>query len=213
MTSKLTNFSKWVSLLLILATIIAGSPSAAYAQYEPRKTWTTVGSAGTVDVLDLPIAALDGPIASLIPNAPDYSSLDIRYNVVPVEGLFGDVWWYESYSSYFRLKVRYRDELHGAYSIRNPPEITVLVKLKSMNLSTGAVTTLLTFNSNDFYAAPGFQTQASPQRFFAFNFSENAYWVEVQLTHGRLSWLSYSGQPAPAPAALAAVQIELVSPQ
>ena len=208
MTSRMTTFSRWISLLLILATIIAGSPSAAYAQnsWFGYQMWTTVGSAGTVDVQDLPIVAYDGPIASLIPNAPDYSSLDMRYNVVPVEGLYVGIPSFQL--GCLRLRVRYRDEVNAGSALRKAPEITVLVKLKSMNLSTGAVTTLLTFNSNDFNAAPGFQTQVSNCDVIRFHFGENAYWIEAQLTHGRVSILGYGQQPAPEPAALAAVQIE-----
>ena len=208
MTGRMTNFSKWVSLLLILATITAGIPSAAYSlQGIRQRAWTTVGSAGTVDVPDLPFVAFDGPVASLIANAPDYSSVDIRYNVLPVEGLyrFPDPTW-----ARYSLDVRYRDEVNAASAIKKAPEITVLVMLKSMKLSTGAVTTLLTFNSNDFAAAPGFQRQHSQSDFFIFEFNENAYWIEAQLTHGRVSMLGYGQQPAPAPAALAAVHIEPV---
>ena len=191
------NLNLFALTLLTLATIVVGSSSVAWAQNTNQK-WTTVASAGTVDQKDVSLVTFNGPVASLTTAAPDQSTLHIRYNVVPVDGLF------DPGCAGYRLRVRYRDEF-SQYGLTLDPGIQVVVTLKSINLFTGAVSTLLTFNSNQFAAAYGFQTQLSDYGWFTFDFASNAYWIEAYLIRGQLNNLYFMKYPAPA--ALATIQI------
>jgi len=81
----------------------------------------------------------------------------------------------------WQMVARYSDNGAGA---------EVVLQLKRYNLHTGALTTLLTFDSNAFAASSGFQYQASPCIPFDFEFANNAafppgpasvYFVEAKL--------------------------------
>jgi hypothetical protein len=147
-------------------TVSGQAPPPPNLGAAPREAWTTVGSAGTVDEEDAGRVAFREGVAELRADAPAQTQAEIRYNVVAVDGLFG--------GSARRLVVRYLD---------NGAEAQVIVRLKSYDIFTGATVTLLTFDSNAFAPAAGFQAHGlmvcAPG--WEFNFSTKAYFVEVQL--------------------------------
>jgi hypothetical protein len=87
-----------ISQLLLIIWLI-GSAAMASAQID---TWTAVGSTGTVDDADISILDTDDTIVQIKSTAPLPASLDIRYNVVAVDGVF-------SPGDGVRMVARFRD--------------------------------------------------------------------------------------------------------
>ena len=152
-----------LSRVLLIAMLAMGLSTAAEAQI---KDWTTVGSAGAVDEADTGIVLLGSPTAGAVTMpAEAIGTLNIRYNVVAVDSIFGG-------SLVFRASLR-----------DNGPDARVIVRLKQYGLSTGVTTTLLTLDSNSFPASSRFQVQrAGPDCSGAsLNFFENAYFMDVEI--------------------------------
>lgn len=174
---------KFMSFVLVaLLSLVA--PLSVSADNPFAKPWTTVASAGTVDEADLNKINYTEATARLNLAVPANSSAVIRYNVVAVDGLTdpgGDGTF---------LRVRFRD---------NGQDERVIVRLKSVDLSTGIITTLMTLDSNTYAPNALFQTQSVGVcgQNWHFDFNRNAYFVEAALTKG-----STAGNPG-----LSAVQI------
>ena len=135
----------------------------AYAQVDP---WTSVGSTGTVDEDDLGIVRLGGPGGVVTMRPAATGTLNIRYNVVAVDGVFG--------GDNYALTVRYRDDTVTAGR--------VIARLKQFNLAAGTETTLLTFDSNAFPTSPGYQVRSVASACgTSLNFFSNAYFVDVEI--------------------------------
>jgi hypothetical protein len=143
-------------------SVIAAACAAIGAQAAP---WTTIGSAGVVDEADLSIYSFVNGEARLTAAAPAGSELNLRYNMVALDGfspgLNQSIW-----------TVRYIDT--GAQS-------RVLMALRQYNIYTGITSTLATFDSNAFPAAPGYQTRnvcIAPN----WNFGNGPFFVEAALS-------------------------------
>jgi hypothetical protein len=167
-----------VVLLLLFILAIAGTSSA--------QLW--IASTGTVDEGSLGTFFFTGGVATLRPGVTGFSI--IRYNVLPVGTLLTPLT--NACCESRALMVRYQD---------NGPGAQVIVTLKRYNVHNGAVTTLLTFDSNHppqqaNPQATGFQEPAPTifeGSFFKFNFAEgptegsqdlggeSAYYIEAQL--------------------------------
>lgn len=179
------------SLCLVLCAHAAARAQARDAD----RIWTTVGSAGTVDETDVGKVFFDHgvvqmghtlqpPPSAAKPRAaialPTQSAV-IRYNVEPVDGLFGVAPQPCTGTNCpaLRLTLRYLDTGGaGAH---------VVARLIEIDMATGAERPLLTFDSN----APGlpasnhYQVQSGPPSCgpaFAFDFVRKAYYVEATLT-------------------------------
>lgn len=123
--------------------------------------WTAVGSTGTVDESNLGQVGFYQGVAF----NGGYGTATIRYNVTATDDLFG--------GATTRFAMRYLDA--GACT-------RVEACLFQYNLNTGANTLLTTINSDSFPQSGAFQTRfidngALP----AFDFNNNAYYVEVYL--------------------------------
>lgn len=158
---------KFVSLLLV-AILALALPASVAADNPFAKPWTTVASAGTVDEADLNKINYTEATARMNLAVPANSSAVIRYNVVAVDGL-ADAGGDGNF-----LRVRFRD---------NGQDERVIVRLKSVDIATGAIATLMVLDSNAFAANVLFQTQSvsvcSPT--WSFNFNRYAYFVEATL--------------------------------
>lgn len=175
-----------LSLLGVILLIIGliNAPGAAWAQCPGGcRDWTTVGAAGTVDEADTRLVAFDSLGRVTVHPSVVQGTLNLRYNIVAVDGLFG--------ASCAELGVLFRD---------NGAAAGVVVHLKRANLVTGAITTLLTLNSNDFTARNGFQLR-TVHRSLHFDFFDFAYFMDVAL-------LKTTGAGSPA---LAIIQLASVS--
>jgi hypothetical protein len=146
---------------LLVSAVVTLVPLAARAQSGP---WTSVGSAGTVDETDNGIVVFNQGIASITPASAVGASLDIRYNVVAVDGVFG--------GDGLAMNARFRDA--GATE-------RVILRLKSYSFATGLTQTLLTLDSNTFPASAAFQTRSVGACGLGLDFLRNAYFVEAQL--------------------------------
>ena len=150
-------------LSILLVAMTTTGLSTAWAQTDP---WTTVGSAGTVDEADTGIVLLGSPNAgSVTMPAAATGTLNVRYNVVAVDGALG--------GDNYALTARFRD--NGANG-------RVIVRLKRYNLNTGVVTTLLTLDSNAFVGLDSFQTRTVTSACgTSLDFFNNAYFMDVEI--------------------------------
>jgi hypothetical protein len=145
--------------------------------------WSSVGSAGTVDVADLGKVAFDKSSVQLqgfdlvvSPSATqaeaDRSAIAlptvravVRYGVTPVEGVLTGAQLY--------LVLRYRD---GSGHIA--------ANLIEVDINAGTETTRITFDSKDGNSVhdDAFQVYASKDYYSSFDFRNHAYYVELILT-------------------------------
>lgn len=151
-----------------LAVVLIGTLGlGTSAKADDSRPWTTAGSAGTVDEADLAIVSLSGPYATHAAAAPVISTVDIRYNVVDLDGLHG---W-----DRYLLKVRFLD---------NGAAARVIVRLKEYSLVNGNLITRMTFDSNAFAGNAAYQTQSVSSACWpgwSFNFDQNVYFLEVEI--------------------------------
>jgi hypothetical protein len=173
MKSHTLNFS--FTLMLVVASAIA-----TFAQTQDVKSWSTAGSTGTSDKVDLnKIVFKDGivsfpeiqgsPLSSVRPvSLQPLQTVQavIRYNVTAVDGLFFSL-------GRHCMVVRFRDDGNRA---------RVLLRLIESNLESGTIATRLTFDSNSFAPQPDFQANTVSTNRVPFDFSHNAYYVEATLT-------------------------------
>jgi hypothetical protein len=155
---------------LAVITILAFSISKAHAQ-----TW--IGSTGTVDPNSTNLVKYINGRVELRNDAPVGSVAFIRYNVLPVRDLAADL-----NSIEFRIfDARFLDDGAGH----------VFLSLIQQNQSTGALTTLMTFDSNASSPSASYQRGNTPGN-PTFNFtwadsdgfdpSDSVYYVEAQLS-------------------------------
>jgi hypothetical protein len=159
-----------VCLALVTVAVLALSAPAAQAQ-----TW--VGSTGTVDPNSTNlIKYIDGKV-ELRNDAPMGATAFIRYNVLPVRDLAQDLQSIE----YRVFAARFLDDGAGH----------VFLSLKQLNISSGVITTLMTFDSNASTPSASYQEANTPGNpTFNFTFADSqgfnpndcVYYVEVQLS-------------------------------
>jgi hypothetical protein len=154
------------SVASILLTVSIG---AAPARAQSPDAWTTVGSAGTVDEADLTLVQLGTPVPGAVSMRPVLrGTVHVRYNVVAVGGVVN--------APSLALQARLLD---GGDAQR------VVLRLKEYGFHTGLTTTLLTLDSDTFPASPAFQlvsTDGCSAPFTTLNFTDNAYFVDVELS-------------------------------
>ncbi|MBI5740974.1 MAG: hypothetical protein HZA16_09650 [Nitrospirae bacterium] len=149
------------ALVLVLIITVA---NASAMNSEP---WTTVGSSGTVDEADMGMVSLNGGIASILSTAVSTSVLNIRYNVVAVDGLLNNL-------NGTVLTARFLDNGSGA---------RVILRLKKYDFDTGITSTLLTLDSNSFSSSPSYQVQSvgGCSSGITFDFYNNAYFIDAEI--------------------------------
>ena len=170
MKSNILNFP-------IILILIASATTSAQAQ--DVKSWSTAGSTGIADKVDLnKIVFSNGTVAFPEIQGTQVSAgrdarlqlqtvqAVIRYNVTATDGLFFD-------AGRLCIIVRFRDDGNRA---------RVLLRLLRLNVNDGATATLLTFDSNSFAPQQDFQTNSVGTNRVPFDFSNNAYYVEATLT-------------------------------
>ena len=160
---------------LAVITVLAFGMQKAHAQ-----VW--VGSTGTVDPNSTNLVKyIDGRV-ELRNDAPVGSVAFIRYNVLPVRDLAADL----NSIEYRVFAARFLDDGAGH----------VFLSLKQVNLSTGAITTLMTFDSNASSPSASYQetnTPGNPTFNFTwadsdgFNPNDCVYYVEAQLSRNAAS--------------------------
>ena len=143
----------------------------------PVRAQVWVGSTGTVDPNSTNLVKyIDGKV-ELRNDAPVGATAFIRYNVLPVRDLAQDLTSIE----YRIFAARFLDDGAGH----------VFLALKQVNINTGVITTLLTFDSNASSPSSSYQvgnTPGNPQFNFTwadsegFNPSDSIYYVEAQLS-------------------------------
>jgi len=155
--------------LAVMAALVFNIP-AAHAQ-----TW--IGSTGTVDPNSVNLVKYINGRVELRNDAPVGSVAFIRYNVLPVRDLATDL----NSIEYRVFDARFLDDGAGH----------VFLSLIQQNQSTGALTTLMTFDSNASTPSSSYQRGNTPGN-PTFNFvwadsdgfdpADNTYYVEAQLS-------------------------------
>lgn len=140
--------------LLAVAAILAAG--AAQAQ------WTTVGSAGVVDDADTGIVDFVAGEARVRSTAVAGSVLNLRYNVVSLPGFAGP--------GQYVMRTRFRDNGVGA---------NVRLDLRRYQ-NNGLNSVQATFDSDDYGASVGYQTQAECM-LIDWDFATSAYYIEATL--------------------------------
>jgi len=185
MKSNILHFS--IVLMLIALTLTTS------AQAQDVKSWSTAGSTGTTDKIDLnKIVYSNGTVAfpeisvtqSSKRRAAGLQLLTvqavIRYNVTAADGLFFD-------AGRLCMVVRFRDDGNRA---------RVFLRLLRLSVSDGTSATLLTFDSNSFSPQQDFQTNSVGTNRVPFDFSQNAYYVEATLIKQQPIATVGGGRPA-----------------
>jgi hypothetical protein len=154
---------------------------AASSQIGAAQDW--IPSTGTVDPSSLSTYLFVGQLAYVQPSVAK-GTVTLRYNVFPAGDLLTPIT--EPCCEGRALLVRFLDNGSGAQ---------VTVTLKQYNVQSGQLTTLATFDSNDYLPQPAFQ-EGLPQStgsFFNFSFAQGpteggqdqggccAYYVEAKL--------------------------------
>jgi len=169
-----SNILSFSIVLMVILSVITTS-----VQAQDVKSWSTAGSTGTADKVDLnKIVYSNGIVAfpeiqvtqssARRAAGPQLQTVQavIRYNVTAADGLFFD-------SGRLCMVVRFRDDGNRA---------RVFLRLIRLSVSDGTSATLLTFDSNSFSPQQDFQTNSVGTNRVPFDFSQNAYYVEATLT-------------------------------
>jgi hypothetical protein len=159
---------------LTVAAVAVVTVSIADAIQPVTTDWTAVGSSGAVRPQDLSRANVSGAQLQ-IPSSVASGNVTAIYNVVAVAGLTPGT------THNWALTARYQDNGAGSQVVFN---------LKKTNLATGATSTLITLDSNNFTQQAGVQEQSSsnqdqclgPVNNFSFDFGKNVYYVEAVMT-------------------------------
>ena len=148
---------------------------AALSQTAAAQIW--IASTGSVDQSSISTYQFVGQLAFVRPSLAK-GTVTLRYNVLPAGDLLTQL---APCCEAWGLRVRFLDNGSGAQ---------VIAKLKQYNVTTGQLTTLLTFDSNDYPPQSAFQ-ESSPTSFccfFNFSFAQFegppgccAYYVEAKL--------------------------------
>ncbi len=154
---------------------------------ELSRSWTSVGSAGTLNHSDLAkvtmsqsivqlgmeltpnvitqnmFAQFASALESLGPAIPSNQAV-VRYNITATDGLFAE------HSFRYHLHIRYRGR--------------VVAALIEVDLETGAEVERIHFDSSQFPSAPGFQVQSAYEGAdsVVMDFVNKAYYVQATLT-------------------------------
>ena len=147
---------------LVACALAAGFMAAPATVRASDRAWTSVGNTGIVDDSDQAEVILDVQRARLAAGVP---SATIRYNVTATEGLF--------VGPTKTLTVRFF----------KPNVFTaVTARLWSEEIATGAMATLMFFDSSLFAPNAAIQTQSVSMNLVNdFDFGKKVYWVEVGL--------------------------------
>jgi hypothetical protein len=169
-----------IALMWVLAVVVTSEGAVA-------QTW--VGSTGTVDASSLATYEFKNG-AAYVRSSLHTGTVILRYNVLPVGDLIVPLG--SACCEGRALWVRFLD---------NGNDAQVRVNLKSYNVNTGQITTLITFDSNNYAPASTFQTALSSPTslgpFFNFSFADgpfngpsnqggdSVYYIEAKLIRTR----------------------------
>lgn len=175
--------------LIIVVCFVFGALGAHAQTQDIDRSWTTVGSVGTVDendtrkvffnrsivqmgrVVVVGQASRKGALISTITQ-----SAVIRYNVTPVNSFFVTLRCSTTPSPGITLRLRF---LAAGNSAR------VVAKLIEVDLATGNETTHMTFDSKRGPLSDNYQVgieRACGRQPFVFDFKRKAYYIEATLT-------------------------------
>ena len=171
----------------IVVCFVFGALSAHAQTQDIDRSWTTVGSVGTVDENDARKVFFNHGIVQMgqLPGqttgkraliSPVIQTAVIRYNVTPVDSFFVALRCSTTPSPGVTLRLRY---LASGSSAR------VVAKLIEVDLGTGTETTQLTFDSRKGPLADNYQVgfeRACGRQPFVFDFKRKAYYIEATLT-------------------------------
>lgn len=179
-----------IALAICFAICALTSAQAQTQTPDNDRAWTTIGSAGTVDVADVSKVFFDkskvqmGRVLAVTKSARvrpivthQIQSAVIRYNVTAVDGLFTP-----------KPECRPEKCIGPQLTLRfiaDGPSARVLVKLIEVDLATGSETVRLSIDSNVSAPGKGYKTDSIQPACLAtwrFDFLKKAYYIEATLT-------------------------------
>lgn len=193
-SSHLKTINWFLSLALLLTTVLINTSAARADDDVWLKAWTTVGSAGTIDEADTGKLVLSGSTVAFPELLPPISTAFalvnpfpletvtavVRYNVVATDNLLEG-------GTNLGLRSRFRDDGNNAQ---------VVLRLIEVNIQTGASAVVLTLDSNNFSPDANYQTQSvSTPIGSRMNFLENAYFIEATLIQKKSPIALFGGKP------------------
>ena len=162
---------------LAVTAIIGASLFAPAVHAQGWKFWSSIAADGAVDERDKDIYDTAGPRMQIRGNAPGKSTLNVRYAVT-----WNDDDDYRTENDVFYWYVRFRD---------NGDNARVKLMLKSYDQRSGEVETLITFDSDTYDAAEGYQFQSlsTGDPSFVFEWEYKTYYVDAVISrksaHGK----------------------------
>ena len=194
MLTKIRNVS--IAICFVFLAISAQAQTA-----DVDKSWTTVGSAGTLDEKSAAKVFFDHSIVQLgrIVQPPPITTTSalvstqtesavIRYNVTAVDSFFSRRSCSPDNSLDVRLRLRY---------LAAGPGARVIAKLIEVDLANGSEKPLLTFDSTgpNLTRSDDYQVQSVfvCGRPWNFDFKRKAYYIEATLTAGSIAAGSAAG--------------------
>lgn len=166
--------SGFVSLVLLCVLAMGASLTLhSNANAQASRSWSSVGSAGTIDEDSLSIAEVKNFTVALLPGAT--GSVHVRYNITPTNGLSS---FCPATSS--QIRVRFRNNDNAGTTAKVSFEIHVT------NVLSGGDTTLYTFTSNARGNGASF-TSFTDTAAVDFDFAQNVYWVSATIFRSNAS--------------------------
>lgn len=149
-----------------LSTFVAALAPAPVTCNAASKGWTTTGDSGATEDESNPQRPTYTNFTAAANAGSPAGTYVLRYNITAMGNL-------TAACVNTRLRVRFRDEGAGS-------RVTVAVMRSSLNGGTATLGTI--FDSDMFAPGSGFQTQEILMPALLFDFTQNAYWLEVTLT-------------------------------
>ena len=162
-----------VGLGIVAAAVMLGATAHEMSLHAAEEGafhyWSAVGSTGTIDSKDLGIYKTSGVTIS-VPNRASFpAKLNVRFTIPPVRNLI------DPPADNRFIGVVYRD---------NGDDARIVCRLRRVSQTTGAITTLMRFDSDEYAESDEFQrrTAIEVDPGWSYNFSQFSYYLDVIIT-------------------------------
>jgi len=153
-----------VFILFLTVSIMQISGTLSFA----AGPWTSIASTGIMTHSSLSNALITDNKVEMNSAAPSGSSIVLKYDLQSLATISAP----DASNTVNTLGVSFKDNGSGAQ---------VLVYIKRLDLNSGSLTTIATFDSNSYPSSDGWQKRTKSISTIAFGFDGYAYYIEAQL--------------------------------